>query len=143
VLELTQDFVGNIGQRATMIFAGEPGTLTAVYSLDDGRRFIDDAKLLLTNVASQFTAIDFMLTLPDGDPTGLQALVTLAPPGGAANYLRVPPGEYDLYLRETTTAALLAGPTRISVAAGGVYGVLAINGPDTATAGMVLFDDFP
>jgi hypothetical protein len=38
---------------------------------------------------------------------------------------------------------LLSGPTPISVLAGGIYGVLAVDGADTATAGVVLFDEFP
>jgi hypothetical protein len=37
---------------------------------------------------------------------------------------------------------LLTGPTRLNLAAGGIYGVLATNGPDTATAVITLFDDF-
>jgi hypothetical protein len=31
----------------------------------------------------------------------------------------------------------------VTFAAGGIYGVLAIDGPDTATAEPLLFDDFP
>ena len=47
-----------------------------------------------------------------------------------------------MYLRDSTTLATLMGPTRISVAAGGLYGVLAVDGPDTATANAIYFDDF-
>ena len=53
------------------------------------------------------------------------------------------PGEYDLYLYQYASPTLLSGPTRISVADGGIYGVLAVDGPDTATASVVLLDDFP
>jgi hypothetical protein len=38
---------------------------------------------------------------------------------------------------------VVSGPTRISVAAGGLYGVLVVDGPDTATASVLLLDDFP
>ena len=55
----------------------------------------------------------------------------------------MPPGDYDLYLRQSAlTSALLSGATRISVAAGGVYSVMAVNGADTSTAGLVLLDGF-
>jgi hypothetical protein len=46
-------------------------------------------------------------------------------------------------LRQNLATTLLSGPTRLTLAAEGIYGVLAVNGPDTATAGVVLFDDFP
>ena len=59
------------------------------------------------------------------------------------DYLAIGRGDYDLYLRSSWASTVIAGPLRVSLAAGGIYGVLAIDGPDTATAGMVLFDDFP
>lgn len=60
-----------------------------------------------------------------------------------AEYLPIGPGEYDLFLRQFAATTVVAGPTRVSLVAGGIYGVLATDGPVTATAGMVLFDDFP
>jgi hypothetical protein len=59
------------------------------------------------------------------------------------DYLALGRGDYDLYLRQFAGSTVIAGPLRVSIAAGGIYGVLATDGPDTATARMVLFDDFP
>jgi hypothetical protein len=55
----------------------------------------------------------------------------------------VDPGEYDLYLYQYATLTIVSGPTRISVADGGIYGVLAVDGADTATANVLLLDAFP
>jgi hypothetical protein len=52
------------------------------------------------------------------------------------------PGSYELVLRENGTTNLIAGPLPITLAAGGLYSVLATNGADATTANIVLFDDF-
>lgn len=142
VLELDINFAGIAGQRATMLFSGPAGTLSPLFAADDGRRMHYEAKVRFMNVATQFVAVDFVLTFPDGDPNITPPLVQLLTPG-MADYTPLGPGEYDLYLRQSGTATLLFGPTRINVAAGGIYGVLAVDGADTATAGVRLFDDFP
>jgi hypothetical protein len=142
VLELDVPFAAFIGQRSTMLFTGPAGTLVPTFVGDDGRRLNREAKLRLMNAASQFLAIDYVVTFADGDPNVLPALAQLFP-GGASSYLPFAPGEYDLYLYLANTATLLSGPTRISVDAGGIYGILSVDGPDTATAGLRFFDDFP
>jgi hypothetical protein len=70
------------------------------------------------------------------------AISALPAPGTSAAYQRIPPGTYDLYLRQNATTNLLSGPTPITLAAGGIYGILSVNGADTATAQVRLFDDF-
>lgn len=141
VLEIDTQTVGVIGEQVTMLFGGQTGALLPVFAVDDNRRLNREAKLRLMNTASQFTAIDFTIVLPDGDPNLLFPQATLFPPG-AAPYITLHPGDYDLYLHQAGTATILLGPTRITVAAGGIYGILAVDGPDTATANAVYFDDF-
>jgi hypothetical protein len=142
VLEIDTTTTGVAGQRATMLFGGPSGTLLPTFAVDDGRRFNREANIRFMNVNSQFLGIDFYVTLPDGDPNVLFPLATLFPPGISA-YTTLHPGEYDLYLRQAGTLNTLMGPTRFSVAAGGTYGVLATDGPDTATANALFLDDFP
>jgi Domain of unknown function (DUF4397) len=142
VLELDQIFIGTAGQRATILFNGPAGTLVGTLATDDGRRLNREAKLRYMNAASQFVAIDFVLAFPDEDPNLFSAQAQLLTPG-MSSYTPLPPGEYDLYLRQAGTATLLSGATRINLAAGGLYGVLAVDGPDTATANVLLLDDFP
>jgi hypothetical protein len=142
VLEMDAPVNGVIGQLSTLLFSGPAGTLQPFYAVDDGRRLNREAKLRLMNAASQFLSIDFVVTLPGGDPTRLFPQAQLFAPS-VSTYVPLYPGEYDLYLYATGTTTLLSGPTRISVEAGGIYGALAIDGPDTATAEIRLLDDFP
>jgi hypothetical protein len=142
-LELDQTLAGLPGQRATMLFAGAAGTLTSALAVDDGRRLNLEAKLRFMSAVSQFPAVDFVITLPDGDPNVAGTQATLTSPGIASSYIPLAPADYDLYLYLSGTATLLSGPTRFTVAAGGLYGVLVVDGPDTATAGVRLLDDFP
>jgi hypothetical protein len=144
VLELNQQYGSAPLLLGTVLFGGDAGTLTHVVTFDDGRRIENEAKLLLASVASQFTTgLDFILTTAGGDPTGLNADTVIVAPNMTLNYLPLAPGEFDLYLRVTGTTTYAAGPTRLAVASRGIYAILAVNGPDTATAGLVLFDDFP
>jgi hypothetical protein len=142
VLELDQQFTGLVVQRMTLLFTGDAGTLSYTAAADDGRRIANEAKILFLNVATQFPGVDFLVLPRDANPTDAFAYVSLPAPGAPATYGEVAPGDYDLYLRQAGTTTLLSGPTQISVASEGIYGVLAINGADTATAGVVLFDDF-
>jgi hypothetical protein len=63
--------------------------------------------------------------------------------------LPIAPGTYDLVLYQfaipgtSTGDALLAGPVRVTLSAGGIYGVLAANGATSTTGELFLFDDFP
>ena len=143
VLELSQTYTGIVDQRTTLLFAGPAGTLSFAFAADDGRRFHNEARVRFMNAATQFANIDFILTLPDVSPDGADPVGTLAAPGIAPQGTPLEPGDYDLYLRQNGTTTLLSGPTRISLADEGLYEVLAVNGPDATTAGVVLLGDFP
>lgn len=141
VLELDTQLNTAIGQRATMLFSGPAGTLLSIFAADDLRRFNREAKLRFMNAASQFLAVDFVITSPDGDPTQPFPVEQLFSPG-ISDYLPLYPSDYDLYVLQAGTTTVLSGPTRISVAAGGIYGALVVDGPDTATVNVRLIDDF-
>jgi uncharacterized protein DUF4397 len=141
VLEMSTAYTASIGQRATILFSGPAGTLLAIFAADDLRRFNREAKLRFMNVASQFIAVDFVITSPGGDPNQPFPVAELFPPG-ISDYVPLYPDDYDLYLFQAGTTTVLSGPTRISVAAGGIYSALAIDGPDTATLNVRLLDDF-
>lgn len=143
VLELDQQLAPGAALLNTVLFAGPAGTLLHTGTADDGRRIQNEARLLMASAATQFTAVDFVLTLPGVDPTLVSPVSRLAAPGMSIGYIAIPPDEYDFYLRDGVSGAILSGPTRLALAGGGLYGVLATNGPDTATASPVYFDDFP
>jgi hypothetical protein len=142
VLELDQTFSGVPVQRASLLFTGPAGTLASLTGVDDGRRFHTAAKLRFGTVASQFSAIDLVITNSGVDPNLVASASSLITPGVSA-YVLLPAGNFDLYLRQFASLSILAGPIPVSLSAGGIYGVLAVDGADTATAGIVLFDDFP
>ena len=142
VLELNQPFTG-ILERSTLLFTGPAGTLTHAITSDDGRRIHNEAKITFMNAATQFTGVDFVLVPAGQDQSVIAPVAELPAPGATFSYAPLVPGDYDLYLRQNLATTVLSGPTRLTMAAEGIYGVLAVNGPDTATAGVVLFDDFP
>ena len=142
VLELNQTFQAFAAERATILFGGPTGTLTHAVVADDGRRFHNEAKLRVFNAASQFAGLELVIGNPGDDQANLAASVALSPVTGA-DYLALGPGDYDLYLRQFLTTTVVAGPLRVSLDGGGIYGVLATDGPNASTAAMVLFDDFP
>ena len=142
VLEMDAQANGVIGQRTTLLFSGPAGMLFPTFAQDDGRRINREAKLRFMNAALQFPVVDFVVTSPGGDPNAPFPLAQLFPPG-VSDYVPMYPGDYELYLFQTGTVTIISGPTPISLAAGGIYGVLAVDGPDTATANVVLLDDFP
>ena len=144
VLELEMQIAPTPAQRITVMFTGPAGALLYAAIADDGRRIQGEAKLNFMNAATQFLAVDFVLTTTGADPTNIPAVAVLGAPGSPFAYNPFPPGHLrPLPPPETTTGALLSGPTAITVDGGGIYGVLATNGPDTATATVTLYDDFP
>ena len=114
VLELDQTYVGVQGQRATLLFAGPAGTLRGGRPADDGRRIHSEAKLRFMNAVSQFAGLDFVITLPDGDPSFLLPYAALRHPVFPRTP-PLPPGDYDLYVRQFGTTTVVSGPTRITL----------------------------
>lgn len=143
VLELNQQLTPGAAVLSTLLFSGPAGALLHTATADDGRRIQNEARLLLASAATQFTALDFVLSLPGVDPTLVSVLGRLAAPGITTGYLAIPPGEYDFHLLDAASRVIVSGPTRLTLSGNGIYGILATNGPDTATATPVFFDDFP
>jgi hypothetical protein len=140
-LELNQSISPAAPQLYTLIFSGDAGALTHAIVPESARRLARDAKLRFFNVARQFTTLDIFLVNQGVDISQAAPLTAIGTPG-ASSTVTLPPGTYDIVMRQTGTANVVAGPQSVTVAAGGIYSVLAINGPDTATATIVLLDDF-
>jgi hypothetical protein len=145
VLELDKTIALAGGFYYTILFAGETGAVTHAMATESRRSLVDEATVRFYSVATQFatsTEIVFIVRDSGNDPTTATASASVSAPS-LSQVLPFPPGDYDIYLRETGTTTLRAGPIPVTLAGGGLYGVLATNGPDTATADVVLFDDFP
>jgi hypothetical protein len=141
VLELDQKLALGGTRKHTLMILGDAGALTHILGIEGSRRLTDEATLSFYNAARQFTSLD-LLVLPAGaDPATALAALTLAP-GLISTSISAPPGSYNAYLRQTGTTTLVAGPIPVTVAAAGIYGFLATNGPDSVTATVTLLDDF-
>jgi hypothetical protein len=139
VLELDQKVSPIATRRQTLMFLGDAGALTHTFVTDDGRRILNEAQLRFVNAAKQFTALDLVLTAPGAGLTTGSLAATSAP--GAISTVSRQPLTQDLYLVQTGTLTIVAGPIPITLAPEGIHGVLATNGPDSATATVTLIDD--
>jgi hypothetical protein len=143
VLELDQTIQTISSLRYTLLFTGNAGALTHLLAADDRRRLHGIARIRFFSAALQFTdTLEFVLADPGADPVGFFGDAALVAPS-FSGYSLVPPGDYDLYARQFTTDEVVAGPIPVTLAGDGVYGVLAVNGPTSTTAEIVLLDDFP
>jgi hypothetical protein len=141
VLELDTVLTTLATQRWTLLFSGDAGALKLALALDDLRSIHNEAKLRFFDAAAQFEYLSFIVALPDGDPALYPPTSVLAAPG-ISDYMPLPEGDYDIYLQSTVTGAMLSGPTRITIAKGGVYSAMAVNGADPSTASLILLDGF-
>lgn len=144
VLEYDATFSAPAGTLSTVVIAGPAGTLTPQIVTDDRRRIRSEAKLRFFNAANQFTTATELVMVPPGitDQTTVGPSATLLAPS-ATDYVYAKPNEYDLVLREIGTNVVRAGPIHVTLVDGGIYGVVALNGPDTATMTLVYTDDTP
>jgi hypothetical protein len=140
-LELNQTITTTAPSYYTLIFGGEAGALTHVLVPDERRRVAGAAKLRFFNAASQFSSLDFLVAFENGDINLVFPQAVLGAPGASSSIV-LQPGTYKFALRQSSTTNIVAEPQTLTVESGGLYGVLAINGPDTSTATMVLLDDF-
>ena len=144
VLELDAQLSAPAGTLNTVMFAGPAGTLTPQIVTDDRRRIRGEVKLRYFNAANQFTTATEMVLLPPGttDQTTVAPATVLVAPA-VTDYLFATHGEYDLLFRENGTNTPRTDPIHVTLVDGGIYGVITLNGPDTAHATVVFIDDTP
>lgn len=139
VVEDDIDYQPVRGQRYTAVIAGAAGDVTLAVGSDDNRRIVDTARVRFMNGASQFSPMEFFLVPPGTDVSGFSSTNVLAAPG-VTQRNDLPPGDYELVLRNATTRTVVAGPEPITVGAG-IYTILALDGTG-GTAEVVLLEDF-
>lgn len=130
-----------LGGRLMTYFVGAGATaLEGLAVTDDHRSVVGEAHLRIFNGAGQFDGLQFYVTTIGTDITTVAPTTTLSAPA-VANVLTLPPGDYELTIR-APGPTVVAGPDTITVADGGTYSVLAVDGADAASADLVYFDDF-
>ncbi len=142
VLEVNFPFAIDAGRLGTFFIANPPGATTTIFSVDDYRPITGEAKLNLYNAAQLFTSVDIFITPPAFDLNTIFPFSSLAP-GGAASGIAITQGDFEVTVREGGTVNVLAGPTPITLNAGGFYGILITDSIGGATVDLTLLDDFP
>ena len=140
-LEIDQPFASQPGQLGTWLIAGDPGTLSAAFSLDDGRVIAGESKLAVYNGVFLFGGINVYVVAPGTDLDTVPPTLTL-PARTSSLGGRFAPGDYELTVRENLTQNVIAGPTAVTLAAEGNYGILVTDSVGGATADITLMDDF-
>ncbi|HEY8518580.1 MAG TPA: DUF4397 domain-containing protein [Gammaproteobacteria bacterium] len=141
-VETTLAITAAAGRSYTAVVAGVPeaGSVKMVAVVDDRRPVADRAKIALVNGASQFSLLQFYVLDVGGDPTVRLPDTALAAPG-ATQYVERVAGTYEILLFNQD-GVTVSERVPITVANGGVYTVLATNGPDASTANVVLLEGF-
>jgi hypothetical protein len=126
-----------IASRYLLLVHGESGSVFAYPSLDSRRPLPDRAQIRYINGTSDFSPLDFALTRTAFDRRAL-----LVPADPLRNF-DFPPDDYQLTVRNPSSDAVLAGPIPVTLAAGGVYSVLATDhATNSNQVELTLFDDF-
>jgi hypothetical protein len=115
--------------------------LAARLSVDDLRPISGAAGLVIANGATSFLGIEFFVTSPDVNIAEVAPTAQLFA-GDVNARINLPPGELELTLRDPVSQTIVAGPLPITVAAEGVYGLLAVEAVGGSTVDIVFFDDF-
>jgi len=141
-LEIDEPFVSIPGQIGTWLIAGDPGSLSATFTLDDRRAIAGESKLALYNGAFLFTGVNVYIVAPGTDLDTVLPTASL-PQRASLSATRFLAGDYELTVRDSVAQNVLAGPTAITLAAEGYYGILVTDSVGGATADIALVDDFP
>lgn len=142
-IELENTLTLDRGTRYTYMVAGDSNGLSGLLVPQQNRPITQASRVQFLDGASQFAALNFYLEPAGTDITGLTPQTQLGAPGNSSAAL-FSPGDYELTLVDATDATtVLAGPTPVTLKAGGSYTVLAVNGSDSSTAQGIVFDDTP
>lgn len=126
----------------TMLFSSNAdGEISAVSILEDKRSIVGQATMTFFDGAGLFGDLYIYAVPPGTDITSLDPQLVMYAPGFSSR-LPVIPGDYELWVKDATTSAILAGPQAITVEDGGVYGIGFVNGAGGSTVDLVLYDDF-
>ena len=148
VLEGTSAFSPQPGAQYTTFFTDVAGTLLMNLPQDDRRRVKSQAKLQFYYAAASCPVCDLLVLPPGTDPNTIIALdVFGSDPHPQLTPLSIIPvtqwaGDFDVVLRPQGTQTIVAGPTRITLKDGGLYGIILTDNPNGTTIDMTFIDDF-
>lgn len=142
-----------IDEAEVTLNAGDSYTVMAVGSLggddiqpwvlmENRRSVATEAKLNVAHASYSAGNVDIYLTESDDISEATPAL-TNVPFMAASGSLSVAPGDYVISVTPTGTKTVAIGPLSVSLAAGGLYGVAAVDAQGGgAPLSVILMDDF-
>ncbi|MCG9720132.1 DUF4397 domain-containing protein [Shewanella sp. Isolate7] len=110
--------------------------------MEDSRRVATEAKLNIAHASYSAGNVDIYLT-QDADISSATPALSDVPFMAASGSLSVAPGSYVVSVTPTGSKTVAIGPLDINLAAGGIYGVAAVDAVGGGTPlGVILMDDF-
>lgn len=140
VVEVEHTFTAVRGIRQTELVAGEPGTLEMIGLQDDAQFVAGEARVRFMDAATLFEALDVYIVPPGTDVTTVFPVVSLTQPA-ITQRIAIPPGQYDLVVRDPATSTIVAGPQDLTVDEG-VFSILLTNGATSGTVDAVFLQGF-
>ncbi len=142
VLEVETTLTIPAGNQVTLSVLGAPGALRTVGTVDDNRRLSNFARLRVLNQSDELGAVDVYVVEPGTDITSINATIFGVQAGASTGYRIFDAGDYELIITGIGGDAPVADAIPIQLATSAVYSVIVLDGIDTGTAELFLFDDF-
>ena len=128
------------GFKYRITASGLSGAYSTPVTVPD-RRPVDTAgKLSVFHTSNNFPFVDFYLLDRDEVLDGQLPFRAGVPPNFAVDAVRISPGSYDLYVRETFLTEVLAGPIQLNIAFGDTWEILGFDAADPAILDVRLND---
>jgi hypothetical protein len=142
VLEVETTLTIPAGNQATLSILGAPGALRTLGTVDDNRRLTNFARLRVLNQTDELGTVDVYVVAPGTDIGSISATLFGVQAGSSTGYRAFDAGDYELIIAGFGGDTPVAGPIPIQLATSGVYSAIVLDGIDTGTAEVFLFDDF-
>ncbi len=142
VIELEQTVSLGPGAVYNAAIGGDSAELGAFVVADDRRRILDRARVQIFNTINYYeTALIFIKPVGTDTSSAFPEEFLNSPSGGT----RTPyaPGDYELTIREPIANNVIFGPQPYTLAAGGVYTMVALDSGDGTNASVLFVDDIP
>jgi hypothetical protein len=130
------------GEQISVIASDSAANLTARVTVDDNRSIATEARVRILHLAPAAGPVTLNIVATDaGNPTDVE--ISNVEFGQNTGYLSLLPGSYDVSVTALGTTEPAIGPANLTVVAGGVYSIAAVEADGGgAPFSPVLYDDF-
>jgi len=140
VVSLDTTFIAGESQHFRIAAVGSGGSYSTINTTLNRRSISTAAKLLYFQTSNNFDLTDLFLVDAGTSITDQLAFRSGIPSRIPGVPLEIAPGSYDLFITDSTTSDILAGPFRLDVALGDVVDMVVFDNPtDPAVLDMVVY----